>query len=64
MKTKTKKQKQIENPCMICGKEVSWGKDGCPVVDKGSEMGVLFGSWKGMRHYYCKGENEFRLGDV
>jgi len=40
--------------CMICGKKVVWGKNGCPVVNKGSEMSVLFGSYKGMVHYNCK----------
>lgn len=61
---KTKKKNKIKNPCTICGKEVLWGQDGCPVVNKGSEIGVLFGSWKEMRHYDCKSEKEIRLGDV
>lgn len=61
MKNTPKKEKQIENPCMICGKKVNWGKDGCPVVDEGREMGVLFGQWKGMQHYKCFNENQTKL---
>lgn len=54
MKAKVKKKKkQVENPCKVCGKEVRWGQDGCPVVSKGNELGVLFGSWKYMLHYKC-----------
>lgn len=46
-------KKEINNPCIICGKEVIWGKNGCPIIDKKSEIGILFGSWKGMKHYNC-----------
>lgn len=61
METKPKKQKQIKNPCITCGKDVKWGKDGCPVVSKGSEMGVLFGSFIGMKHYKCHDKTGFKL---
>lgn len=30
------------------------GKNGCPIVSKGNEMGVLFGNWEYMIHYNCE----------
>lgn len=45
-------ENEIKNPCLICGKEVVWGQDGCPVVDN-VNIGVLFGNWRGMQHYDC-----------
>ena len=41
--------------CDKCGKQVKgWGEDGCPVVAKGNDMGLLFGgAIEGWRHYNC-----------
>jgi hypothetical protein len=50
---KTKKRK-IKNPCSVCGKEVRWGIDGCPIVEKGKEFETLLGGVKGMKHHECK----------
>lgn len=50
MKTK----KNIKNNCITCGKKVRWGVNGCPIVEKGKEINVLLGNYKGMIHYDCK----------
>lgn len=40
--------------CDKCEKEIKgWGIDGCPVVAKGNEIGVIFGMVSGWRHYNC-----------
>jgi len=49
--------KKIKNPCSICGKQVRWGIDGCPIVEKGKEFDVLLGGVKGMIHYDCQSKN-------
>ena len=49
-----KESKEIEFPCKICGKEVRWGMDGCPVVKRDSNLiSVLFGQYDYMVHYEC-----------
>ena len=57
MKNKTsKKLKTADNIilCSKCGKEIKgWGVDGCPTVNKGAEMGALFGNFTGWIHYKC-----------
>jgi hypothetical protein len=56
MKTKTTKPKKtVNNPCVVCGKEVRWGVNGCPMVRKGQEMMALMGGgWEYMKHYKCE----------
>ncbi len=55
--TKNTKANHVQNlaKCDKCGKPVKgWGEDGCPVVAKGNELGVLFGGGiEGWRHYDC-----------
>ena len=54
MKSKSKKPEKI--PCMVCGKPVRWGVNGCPVVKPGQEMiAVLMGQGIiGYKHYTCE----------
>jgi hypothetical protein len=47
------RKRKIKNPCVVCGKEVRWGIDGCPIVEKGKEFETLLGGLKGMKHYDC-----------
>ena len=47
------RKRKIKNPCSVCGKEVRWGIDGCPIVEKGKEFETLLGGLKGMKHYDC-----------
>ena len=45
---------KVEDPCIVCGKQVNWGVDGCPIAEKGKEMQAFMGDHKGMIHYACK----------
>lgn len=35
------RKRKIKNPCVVCGNEVRWGIDGCPIVEKGKEFETL-----------------------
>jgi hypothetical protein len=40
--------------CNVCGKKIKgWGLDGCPTVNEGMELGVMFGYNTGYIHYKC-----------
>ena len=55
MKEETKNKEAETDPCMVCGKPVRWGVDGCPVVRPGQGMmALLGGGWLGMKHYDCE----------
>lgn len=47
--------------CVVCGKAVTWGVDGCPIVYKGQEMLVLSGGWEFVKHYACEIPKESSL---
>ncbi len=49
---KEKKVKTITNPCVVCGKTVKWGDNGCPLVNK-ADISVLLGKNEGFIHYDC-----------
>jgi len=42
----------VTNPCVVCGKTVKWGDNGCPLVKK-ADISVLLGKNEGFIHYDC-----------
>lgn len=49
-------------PCIVCGKPVVWGVNGCPMIRKGQEMlALLGGGWEYMKHYACEIPKESSL---
>lgn len=48
--------------CIVCGKAVILGVNGCPMIRKGQEMlALLGGGWEYMKHYACEMPKESSL---